>query len=75
VEAQRPISFAGPGRRGAPSDLPRDARRQDIDRRVYLYADDQIIAVQTDVLPPNVRGCWQHRCNALANMSIAPYPG
>ena len=47
----------------------------DIDGRVYLYGLDTIIAVQTDVLPPNVRGCWQHRCNALANMSIAPYPG
>ena len=47
----------------------------DIDGRVYLYGGHQIIAVQTDVLPPNVRGCWQHRCNALANMSIAPYPG
>lgn len=47
----------------------------DIDGRVYLYGGDTITAVQTDVLPPNVRGCWQHRCNALANMSIAPYPG
>jgi hypothetical protein len=47
----------------------------DIDGRVYLYGGDQIVAVQTDVLPPNVRGCWQHRCNPLANMSIAPYPG
>jgi hypothetical protein len=47
----------------------------DIDGRVYLYVGDQIVAVQTDVLPPNVRGCWQHRCNPLANMSIAPYPG
>ena len=45
------------------------------DDRVYLYCLDTITAVQTDVLPPNVRGCWQHRCNALANMSIAPYPG
>ena len=47
----------------------------DIDGRVYLYGGEEITAVQTDVLPPNVRGCWQHRCNALANMSIAPYPG
>jgi hypothetical protein len=47
----------------------------DIDGRVYLYGGDQIIAVQTDVLPPNVRGCWQHRCNALANLSVVPYPG
>ncbi len=23
---------------------------------------------------PNVRGCWQYRCNHLANLSVVPLP-
>lgn len=46
----------------------------DIDGRVYVYGVLHITAIQTDVLPPNVRGCWQYRCNALANRSIVPLP-
>jgi hypothetical protein len=46
----------------------------DVDGRVYVYGSDHITAIQTDVLPPNVRGCWQYRCNPLANLSIVPLP-
>jgi hypothetical protein len=42
----------------------------DLDGRVYLYGDGLIMAVQTDVLPPAVRGCWQHRCSAAGDLRI-----
>ena len=42
----------------------------DLDGRVYLYGDGIIMAVQTDVLPPSVRGCWQHRCSPAGDLRI-----
>jgi hypothetical protein len=50
-------------------DLPHAAGylSHDIDGRVYLYGGQHVMAVQTDVLPPAVRGCWSWRCNYLAN--------
>ena len=42
----------------------------DLDGRVYLYGEGAIMAVQTDVLPPSVRGCWQHRCSPAGDLRI-----
>lgn len=39
----------------------------DVDGRVYLFSGQHVTAVQTDVLPPAIRGCWQWRCNHLGN--------
>jgi hypothetical protein len=46
----------------------------DVDGRLYLYGSGHVIAVQTDVLPPSVRGCWQHRCSPRGDNRIEPLP-
>jgi hypothetical protein len=46
----------------------------DVDGRLYLYGAQHVIAVQTDVLPPGVRGCWQHRCSPQGDDRIEPLP-
>jgi streptogramin lyase len=57
-----------------PISEPFDHMTLDVDGRLYLYGSGHVIAVQTDVLPPSVRGCWQHRCSPRGDNRIEPLP-
>lgn len=46
----------------------------DVDGRLYLYGSGYVIAVQTDALPPGVRGCWQFRCSPRGDDRIEALP-
>ena len=45
----------------------------DVDGRLYFF-ETEVVAVQTDVLPPGIRGCWQHRCSPGGDNRIEPLP-
>ena len=57
-----------------PISEPFESMTLDVDGRVYLYGGGHVIAVQTDMLPPGVRGCWQHRCSPHGDNRIEPLP-
>ncbi|MBN8616770.1 MAG: hypothetical protein J0L92_39670 [Deltaproteobacteria bacterium] len=42
----------------------------DVDGRLYVLGSS-VHVLQTDVLPPTTRGCWQPRCSAQADRRIA----